>query len=42
MGQDLGLHRSADKWLRGGVNVIDARDRNVRKRVWYGCVQVDK
>jgi hypothetical protein len=42
MAQDLGLHRSADHWQRDGVNVFDSRERNIRKRVWYGCVQVDK
>lgn len=42
MAQDLGLHRSADNWIREGRNIIDERERMVRKRLWYGCLQMDK
>jgi len=42
MGQDLGLHRSADHWIRNGKNIMDEGERTVRKRIWYGCLQIDK
>ena len=38
----LGLNRSSDYWVRGkDSRVFDERERDVRDRVWFGCVQLD-
>ncbi|KIJ37097.1 hypothetical protein M422DRAFT_33953, partial [Sphaerobolus stellatus SS14] len=42
MAQDLGLHRSADKWQRTGAELFSESERQVRKKIWYTCVIMDK
>ena len=44
MAQDLGMHRCADKWARVdlGGKLFGERELNERKRIWYGCVIMDK
>ncbi|KAF8625103.1 hypothetical protein AX15_005575 [Amanita polypyramis BW_CC] len=44
MAQDLGMHRSADEWARAdlGGKLFGKRELNERKRIWYGCVIMDK
>ena len=42
MAQDLGLHKNADKWSNvGKVGFTDA-ELQERRRIWYGCVVMDK
>ncbi|KIL66147.1 hypothetical protein M378DRAFT_75687 [Amanita muscaria Koide BX008] len=44
MAQDLGMHRCADKWDRVdlGGKLFGDWELNERKRIWYGCVIMDK
>ncbi|KAF8512680.1 fungal-specific transcription factor domain-containing protein [Hysterangium stoloniferum] len=42
MAQDLGLHRSADRWSRTGSELFSEEERQVRKRIWFSCVIMDK
>ncbi|KAF8585649.1 hypothetical protein K439DRAFT_1409792 [Ramaria rubella] len=42
MAQDLGMHRSADKWQRTGAELFSETERQVRKRIWFSCVIMDK
>ncbi|KAF4607868.1 hypothetical protein EYR40_000204 [Pleurotus pulmonarius] len=44
MAQDLGLHRSADGWARAelGGRLFSDTELQERKRIWYGCVVMDK
>ena len=44
MAQDLGLHRSADGWARAelGGRLFTDTELQERKRIWYGCVVMDK
>ncbi|KAH9847011.1 fungal-specific transcription factor domain-containing protein [Lenzites betulinus] len=44
MAQDLGLHKSAESWTAGGGRApLFARAAlQERRRVWYGCVLMDK
>jgi hypothetical protein len=44
MAQDLGLHRSADGWARAGLGgrLFSEWELHERKRIWYGCVIMDK
>jgi hypothetical protein len=46
MAQDLGMHRKAERWAwktgDGGRFVFTDRERQVRKKIWYGCVIMDK
>ncbi|KAF8153056.1 fungal-specific transcription factor domain-containing protein [Crassisporium funariophilum] len=44
MAQDLGLHRSADGWERVGLGgrLFNEWELNERKRIWFGCVIMDK
>ncbi|KAF8909626.1 fungal-specific transcription factor domain-containing protein [Gymnopilus junonius] len=44
MAQDLGMHRSADGWERVGLGgrLFGESELNERKRIWYGCVIMDK
>ncbi len=44
MAQDLGLHRSSDGWYRvaeGGA-LFNGAEQQVRRRIWYACVLMDK
>lgn len=36
------MHRSAEKWQRTGAEVFTESERQVRKRIWYSCVIMDK
>ena len=44
MAQDLGMHRSADGWQRVGLGgrLFNELELNERKRIWFGCVIMDK
>ncbi|KDR77152.1 hypothetical protein GALMADRAFT_246384 [Galerina marginata CBS 339.88] len=44
MAQDLGMHRSADGWERVdlGGRLFNELVLNERKRIWYGCIIMDK
>ncbi|KAF8874834.1 fungal-specific transcription factor domain-containing protein, partial [Infundibulicybe gibba] len=44
MAQDLGMHRSADGWARAGLGgpLFGEWELIERKRIWYGCVIMDK
>jgi len=36
------MHRSAEKWQRTGSELFSETERQVRKRIWYSCVIMDK
>ncbi|GAB1520519.1 hypothetical protein RhiTH_003596 [Rhizoctonia solani] len=40
--QDLGLHRSIDKWQAAGANTFSAAEKQTRRCIWFGCVVMDK
>lgn len=42
MAQDLGLHKSAEKWTSVGRNLFSTAELQERRRIWYGCVVMDK
>jgi len=44
MAQDLGMHRSADGWERVGLGgrLFGEAELAERKRIWFGCVIMDK
>ena len=42
MAQDLGLHRNADKWTNVGRTLFTPTELQERRRIWYGCVVMDK
>lgn len=42
MAQDLGLHKSADKWTSIGRALFSGNELQERRRIWYGCVVMDK
>lgn len=43
MAQDLGMHRGADGWARVGLGrLFNEWELQERKRIWYGCVIMDK
>src|ERR1700733_11497406 len=42
MAQDLGLHKSAEDWTRNGQPLFDEDQLVVRRRLWCGCVKVDR
>ena len=42
MAQDLGLHKSADKWTSIGRALFSPTELQERRRIWYGCVIMDK
>ncbi|KAH9941542.1 fungal-specific transcription factor domain-containing protein [Amylocystis lapponica] len=42
MAQDLGLHKSADQWSSIGRNLFSSTELQERRRIWYGCVIMDK
>ncbi|KAG9085808.1 hypothetical protein FS749_004087 [Ceratobasidium sp. UAMH 11750] len=42
MAQDLGLHRSIDKWQAAGANTFTAAEKQTRRCIWFGCVVMDK
>ncbi|THV03041.1 hypothetical protein K435DRAFT_775205 [Dendrothele bispora CBS 962.96] len=44
MAQDLGMHRSADRWVRAelGGKLFGDLELQERRRIWYSCVIMDK
>ncbi|KAH8112249.1 fungal-specific transcription factor domain-containing protein [Phellopilus nigrolimitatus] len=42
MAQDLGMHRSSDAWSCGAEPIFSSVEKQVRKRIWYACVIMDK
>lgn len=42
MAQDLGLHKNADKWSNVGKVLFTNDELQERRRIWYGCVMMDK
>ena len=44
MAQDLGMHRCADGWARVnlGGRLFSELEIQERRRIWYGCVMLDK
>lgn len=42
MAQDLGLHKSAEKWSTIGKNLFTSVELQERRRIWYGCIIMDK
>ena len=42
MAQDLGLHKNADKWSNVGRVLFMPAELQERRRIWYGCVVMDK
>lgn len=42
MAQDMGLHKSADKWVNVGKTLFTPDELQERRRMWYGCVVMDK
>ncbi len=42
MAQDLGIHKSADQWTRGGTSLFTPVELQERRRIWYACVITDK
>ena len=42
MAQDLGMHKNADKWSNVGKTLFSAEQLQTRRRIWYGCVVMDK
>ena len=43
MAQDLGLHKSAERWTCvGGRSLFSPTQLQERRRIWYGCVVMDK
>ncbi|KAI0088316.1 fungal-specific transcription factor domain-containing protein [Irpex rosettiformis] len=42
MAQDLGLHKNADQWHNVGQTLFTSEELQERKRIWYGCVVMDK
>lgn len=42
MAQDMGLHKSADKWVNVGKTLFTPDELQERRRIWYGCVVMDK
>ncbi|EIW59003.1 uncharacterized protein TRAVEDRAFT_123493 [Trametes versicolor FP-101664 SS1] len=42
MAQDLGLHKSAEKWATVGHALFSCAELQERRRIWHGCVIMDK
>ena len=42
MAQDLGMHKTAEKWKRAGGSIFTRAELQERRRVWYACVVMDK
>ena len=42
MAQDLGLHKRAEQWTGGGRTLFARAELQERRRIWYGCVVMDK
>lgn len=42
MAQDLGMHRSSENWTSDDMPLFTPVQQQVRKRIWYSCVIMDK
>ncbi|KAA1474412.1 hypothetical protein DENSPDRAFT_328671 [Dentipellis sp. KUC8613] len=42
MAQDLGIHKSADRWQHVGASLFNPVELQERRRIWYACVIMDK
>jgi hypothetical protein len=42
MAQDLGMHKTAEKWRRTGNNMFTKAALQERRRIWYACTVMDK
>ncbi|KAI0305366.1 fungal-specific transcription factor domain-containing protein [Multifurca ochricompacta] len=42
MAQDLGIHKSADRWMHDGTSLFSPVELQERRRIWYACVIMDK
>jgi len=42
MAQDLGMHKTAEKWRRTGENMFTEAELQERRRIWYACIVMDK
>ncbi|EJD03824.1 uncharacterized protein FOMMEDRAFT_19176, partial [Fomitiporia mediterranea MF3/22] len=42
MAQELGLHRSAERWQRFGVDIFSSDQKQERKHVWWSCAIAEK
>lgn len=42
MAQDLGMHRSVEKWTHQGRSLLTNDQIVLRQRIWYGCVKADR
>ncbi|EPQ51953.1 hypothetical protein GLOTRDRAFT_65551 [Gloeophyllum trabeum ATCC 11539] len=42
MAQDLGMHKSADKWQKSVGTLFGNWELQERKRIWYACIIMDK
>lgn len=42
MAQDLGLHRQSDRWERVDGPIFTPLEQQLRRRIWYACVVMDK
>ena len=42
MALDLGMQKTAEKWRRTGVNMFTRAALEERRRVWHGCIVMDK
>ena len=42
MAQDLGMHKCAENWTAVGRNLFSKAELQERRRIWYGCVVMDK
>ena len=42
MAQDLGMHKTAEKWKRTGGSMFSRPELQERRRIWYACVVMDK
>jgi hypothetical protein len=40
--QDIGLHRSVAKWQGEASSMFSPLEKQIRSRVWYCCVRLDK
>ncbi|KDQ12430.1 hypothetical protein BOTBODRAFT_67359 [Botryobasidium botryosum FD-172 SS1] len=42
LAQDMGLHRSLDKWQASGANRFTSAEKETQKRIWWSCVFLDR
>ena len=42
MAQDLGMHRSSESWTSDDSPLFTPVQQQIRKRIWYSCVIMDK